>query len=278
MGRPIAEACVILNNIPDNTGFRTTRAILEVDEDAVFAEGFVNLLILAHEKRFSLGLAGRGLAIHIQPLLTILCSAADLICVYDLNTCGSGMALAATAPTWDDETWRKLTLVVPHSNPVRALLEIAVTCGTAATLADVLYYGLTSLVKTAEEHTVEWGAVRASSEERIVTRVTAAWLNIDLTRVRGVCVKNIIASLEAHYALYDGCETDDGEEGSLWACGERLDVERSIEDYGLDDETPLEYRSVAHDDDDDDDDDEDDDASDNDDSDNDDDDDAEEFA
>lgn len=215
---------------------------LEVNEVAVFADDLAELLSILYRLCFQFTVTGCGLATHMSPLLTTLAAMTGRATSFIILRPGaSSAALIAAAPTWDDARWDLLSSVFSHDLSVDALLEIAAIRNPCASLTGIRRWCQhTALRKYTEIGWVDWSAVRASREERVTTHVLTPWMELDLVRARGASVHAIIFSVTAHCILRGVHLT---EKGTLWACGERLEDGSTLDAYGLDDDTRVEYRA-----------------------------------
>lgn len=142
--------------------------------------------------------------------------------------------------TWTNATWHAVvTRCLPED--WLDLMEDAVCRSKGPSLKGVGMYIRTMLHPRDVDHIESWADLRArvfsGSVDIVHTRVVVPDMRCEITlrRTRGTALYSIAKSLERRVG--------DSRHRELYANGEKLDHwHRTIEDYGLDEEAPLEYK------------------------------------
>lgn len=157
-------------------------------------------------------------------------------------------ALAPAAPSWNTAMWN--ALVARCRSSIHwwfPFLEDAVRCPEGPGLGG-LWLREWSALQPGTRRVEDWGAlasaVRRGAIELVETRVCfeRAHKEITLWRARGACVQAITASMLYRLCRSTGMVHVEAEDG-LHANGEALEETRTLEEYGVDDETTLVFGS-----------------------------------
>lgn len=236
-GHTAAELCSAI------TGLFAAPFAACVDVDDIIAPLDVLTAVFASFAKSSVFVvSGRALAQWL-PTVALAFAAAPATPFYvtiAASACNDALVQAAAA--WDDVAWRAITAVFVYDHKICGLLEAAIAQHTKASLNGIVCGSSldTPLVPRGHREPVDWGAVRRA--DLIPTRIHAGGAERVVLRARGAGIDALIASVEANAALRgEPVLHDETSAGTLWVCDERLDESRTLEEYGIDDETLLVY-------------------------------------
>lgn len=155
-------------------------------------------------------------------------------------------ALREASRTWDLADWQATTHRHGNNVGVKRLIEDAVLCADTMPLEHVSHGLQSSALLPLGLSAVHWADVQTALRDGRITLVEtrvsvsvrgAPWGECVIWRARGTPIWRLWSSAYAHFAITKG--------GSEWTArvligGEELaDLNRSLEDYGVDDDTEV---------------------------------------
>lgn len=155
-------------------------------------------------------------------------------------------ALEPRIASWSNTTWRAMASICAcdesHNRSWVALLEDAARCDTAS-LERVAATGRTALSRDPDGP-ASWELLRkeiqSGAVELVETRVCVQDMGeLMLWRARGTRVASLIRSIACRLWRLPGHVRPSRDTCTLAACGETLDPKRTLEEYGVDEDTPL---------------------------------------